>query len=145
MPQNPPTPPAAVPAALPATVRTALVLVLAEAAALTVAALGWLVRVVAGAVEGTSVAWFLVTFVMGVAGVLVLSARTLRRGARGGRAPVVTWQLLQAATAVTVLQGGAALPVTMVAVLALVVGAVVVGLLVSRSAVAATAASDAGR
>ena len=115
------------------------------AAALTVAALGWLVRVVAGATEGTSVAWFLVAFVMGVAGVLVLSARTLRRGARGGRAPVVTWQLLQAATAVTVLQGGPALPVAMVAVLALVVGAVVVGLLVSRSAVAATAAPDAGR
>jgi ABC-type glucose/galactose transport system permease subunit len=126
-------------------VRTAVVLVLAEAAALTFAALGWLVRVVAGATEGSSVAWFLLVFVMGVAGVLVLSARTLRRGARGGRAPVVTWQLLQAATAVTVLQGGPALPVRVVAVLALVVGAVVVGLLLSRSAVAATAAPDAGR
>lgn len=145
MPQNPPTTPAGVPADLPATVRTAAVLVLAEAAALTVAALGWLVQVVAGATEGSSAAWFLLVFVVGVAGVLVRSARTLRRGARGGRAPVVTWQLLQAATALTVLQGGPALPVLVVAVLALVVGAVVVGLLLSRSAVAATPAPDAGR
>ena len=140
MPQTPPTAPAPVPVAAPATVRTAVVLVLAEAAALTLAALGWLVQVVAGATEGTSVAWFLLAFVVGVAGVLVLSARTLRRGGRGGRAPVVTWQLLQAATAGTVLQGGAALPVVVVAVVALGVGVVVVGLLLSRSAVAATTA-----
>lgn len=140
MPQTPPTAPAPVPGAVPATVRTAVVLVLTEAAALTLAALGWLAGVVVGAREGSSVAWFLLAFVVGVAGVLVLSARTLRRGARGGRAPVVTWQLLQAATAVTVLQGGAALPVAVVAAGALVVGAVVVGLLLSRSAVAATTA-----
>lgn len=140
MPQTPPTAPAPLPVAGPATVRTAVVLVLTEAAALMLAALGWLVQVVAGATVATSAAWFLLAFVVGVAGVLVLSARMLRRGARGGRAPVLTWQLLQAATAVTVLQGGPALPVATVAALALVVGAVVVGLLLSRSAVAATTA-----
>lgn len=137
MPQTPPVPPAAA-ARTVAAVRTAVLLVLAEAAALTFATLGWLAQVVAGATSATPVAGFLAAFALGIAAVLVLSARALRRGARGGRSPVVTWQLLQGATAVAVLRSGPALPVAVVAVLALGVGAVVVGLLLTRSAVAAT-------
>lgn len=138
MPQTPPVAPAATVRTVPWAVRIAVVLVLTEAAALTFAALGWLAQVAAGTTRATPVAWFLVAFTLGIAAVLVLSARALRRGARGGRSPVVTWQLLQGATSVAVLQSGPALPVAVVAVLVLGVGAVVVGLLVTRSAIAAT-------
>lgn len=39
---------------------------------------------------------------------LAAASRSLARGGRGGRAPVITWQLLQAATAITLLGAPAA-------------------------------------
>lgn len=58
---------------------------------------------------------------------LAAASRSLARGGRGGRAPVITWQLLQAATAITLLGAPAARVGAVVAlVLALAVLAAVV-------------------
>ena len=86
-----------------AVARTAVaVLTIAEACGLLGVALWW----ASGAIRGGEVRGseaFLAVFALAVAAVLVASVRLLVRGRRGARGPVVTWQVLQAATATTVL------------------------------------------
>ncbi|MBO1750979.1 hypothetical protein J4G33_04100 [Actinotalea sp. BY-33] len=92
----------------PVVLRVALVLVLLEAAVLTALSLWWLVVLVGEGSRVLAVALFLLLFGLGVAAVLVAAARALLAGSRRARGPVITWQLLQGATAVTLLQGGIA-------------------------------------
>lgn len=99
--------------ALPVPVRPqlrtlAVVLVLLEAAVVAATAVVWSVRTLAGDAGDVSVALFLVVFAALLAVVLVVAARSLWRDGRGGRALVITWQLLQGATCVTLLGAGAA-------------------------------------
>ena len=99
--------------ALPVSVRpqlltAAAVLVVAEAVVIAGAAVLWLVRTGGGEAASVPVALFLVAFAAGVAVGLGAAARALRRGRRGARAPVITWQLLQGATCLTLLQAGVA-------------------------------------
>lgn len=94
------TPPGTVPRAL----AVALGVLLAEAAVLGTAAAWFVVELVRGTTADLPLAVFLVVFAAGISAALVLAARALRGGRRGGRAPAVGWQLLQGATAVTVLQ-----------------------------------------
>ncbi len=86
--------------------RVALVLVLLEAAVLIAVLLWWLVVLLAEGSQTLAVALFLLVFGLGVAAVLVAGVRALLRGSSRARGPVITWQLLQGATAVTLLQGG---------------------------------------
>lgn len=61
---------------------------------------GWgITHLVAGTETNLGVGLFMVVFALGVAAVLVASARALLAGRRSGRAPIATWQLLQGATA----------------------------------------------
>lgn len=90
--------------ALPWQVRLGVGLVLVEAGILLGVTFWWVgVAVVVGtSTPGTAV--FLVLFAGAVSVALVAAARALRRGSRRARAPLVTWQLLQALVAVTLLQ-----------------------------------------
>lgn len=79
----------------------ALAGVLGEVGALVVGA-GWVVvELVAGRATRPGVSLFLTVLALGLAAVLVAAARALRRGSRRARGPIVTWQLLQAATGAT--------------------------------------------
>ncbi|EYR62668.1 hypothetical protein N866_06310 [Actinotalea ferrariae CF5-4] len=105
-----------------------------EAVAL-VALTGWgVVQLVTGRQNAVGVVLFLVVFGLAVAAVLVGSARALWEGRRTGRAPVATWQLLQGATALAVLQATG----SPVAWAVLVLSAVVFVLLLTRPVVAHT-------
>ena len=119
--------------------RLAAGLVLAEAAVLAALALVGLARLLLGADAGPALAIGLVGLLL--AAVLVGGARALARGR--GRGLVLTWQLLQGATGVTVLQAVAgradAGPWRAGAIAALVLAVVVVGLLLTPSATAAAA------
>lgn len=119
---------------LPRLLALALVLVLVEAAALTVVALALLARWVRAGLSMAPVELFLLLFSLAVAATLVASVRALHAGRRVGRAPVVTWQLLQGATGATLL-GSAAAPVRWAAVMALVMAVTVVVALVTRAGV----------
>jgi hypothetical protein len=91
------------PERIPRRLAVALVGIVVETVAL-VGAGGWVLVTVA--VQGSThlgVALFLAAFALGVGALLLVGARALRRSAPRVRGPVVTWQLLQAATAVTVL------------------------------------------
>jgi hypothetical protein len=80
----------------------AVVLTALEACGLLGVALWWGVGAIGGAgVRGSEV--FLAAFALGVAAVLVAAACLLARGRPGARGPIVTWQVLQAATATAVL------------------------------------------
>ncbi|MBX9246965.1 hypothetical protein ICW40_19420, partial [Actinotalea ferrariae] len=57
--------------------------------------------------ERPAVAAFVVVFALVVAAGLAAAARSFWRGSVRARGPVATWQLLQGATAVTLLQAGA--------------------------------------
>jgi len=70
---------------LPGSVAVGVAGALLEAAGLLVAAVAWLVTLAVGAA-------------------LVAAARALRRGSGRARGPLVTWQLLQAATGAALLQ-----------------------------------------
>ena len=118
---------------VPVLLRVALVLVLLEAAALTTVSLWWLVVLVAEGSQALAVALFLLVFGLGVAAVLVAGARALLAGSRRARGPVITWQLLQGATAVTLLQGGIAWGWPL-----LVLAAAILVLLMTRPVVAHT-------
>lgn len=86
----------------PAARLAAVVLTFVEAGALLGVAVWWGTAAVRGAgVRGSEV--FLIAFALGVALVLAAAARSLALGRRGARGPVVTWQVLQAVTATTVL------------------------------------------
>lgn len=133
---------AAVPAARPRTLLALVVLVLVEAAVLAGLGLWWLVVLVVGDVQDVGVALFLIGFTLAVAAGLAAGGRALLHGRRGARAPVVTWQLLQGATAVAVLQGTATSPAgettLWLARLAILVAAAIVVLMLSRPVVHAT-------
>jgi hypothetical protein len=123
------------PERIPRRLAVALVGIVVETVAL-VGAGGWVLVTVA--VQGSThlgVALFLAAFALGVGALLLVGARALRRSAPRVRGPVVTWQLLQAATAVTVLgvpgRTGAA---TGVAVGGIALAAVVVAGVLSRPA-----------
>lgn len=97
------TPDEAHPTRPPRALRVARTLVVAEAVVLAAAAAWSVVDLVRGVVGNPATAVFLALFALGVAWVLVAAVRALLRGSRRARGPVVTWQLLQAATGVTVL------------------------------------------
>lgn len=126
----------------PRTLVVTVLAVLAEAAAFAVLGVWWAFALVVGRTENVSVVLFLIVFALGVAALLALGARALLAGRRGARAPVITWQLLQGATAVAVLQGavnGAAEGATpWLARFVLLVSAGVVVLMLTRPVVRAT-------
>ena len=122
--------------AVPPTMVVALAVVLLESAALLLTALWFVVALVRDGSSSVGVALFLVVFVVGVAGLLGAAARSLHGGGRGGRAPVLGWQVLQGATAVAVLQvRGAGSIALWVAGASLAAAAVVVVMLLTPSAV----------
>lgn len=90
---------------VPAALTVALALVGLEALLLV----AWAAWSVVSLVRGTpnpGGAAFVGVFALGAAAVLVLAGRACARGRRGGRAPVITWQLLQVAVALTLVQAG---------------------------------------
>lgn len=113
--------------------------VLVEVTALVGLAGWWLVELVGGHSSSVGVALFLVAFALGVAAVLLGSVRALRARHRWARGPVMTWQLLQGATAVAVLQAVATAagsgPAAWLARLAIVLAGVVLVLMVTRPVV----------
>lgn len=99
---------------------------------------------VRGRADAPGASIVLALFLAGVAAALVTAARALRRGARRARGPVVTWQLLQAASGVTLLgvaDPPAGLPVAAGAGIVLAVLVVVAAL--SPSTTRFTAAQEA--
>jgi hypothetical protein len=113
------------------------VLVLVEVTALIAGALLLVASVVRGSDQvGTTLAT--AVFLAGLAGLLLAAARALARGRRWGRAPVVTWQLLQGAIGLT--QAGTA---PAVGVALVVAAALVLGGLLAPASVAATSATGA--
>ena len=125
------------PPAPPAEVRIGGVMVLVEAAALVLFA----VAVAAQILAGTMPAGFgagLTLVAAGVAALLVAGVRALRAQRRSARGPLVTWQILQAATATTFVRFGGADALVAVAAFALAVAVVV--LLLTPRAVAYTTA-----
>lgn len=109
-------------------------LVLTEAVVLVGVALWSTIGLVTEGSAALGVALFLILACLGVAAALVAAERALRAGRRGGRAPVVTWQLLQAATGLTI--GSAASgPLGSAAWVALAVALVVVVLMMTRAVV----------
>lgn len=124
----------------PAAVTVAAGGTIAEAGVLAVAGAAWLVQVVVQGSSALGVAAFLILFAWGLAAVLVAGARALRRGSRRARGPVITWQLLQVATALAVLQvpGRPGWLAAGAAVAIVVAVTVVAALLVPRSVTFAT-------
>ena len=116
---------------VPSAVRAGVALVLVEAAVLVAAALWLLLSVVRGAASSASAGVGVGLFALAMAAILVLAARAVTAGRRGGRAPVLTWQLLQAATAASLL--GAGPPVATAAGGALAVAVLVAVLLLGPS------------
>lgn len=119
----------------PWAVRAAALGAVVEAALLVVGAVAWTAVLVTGGLDSPAAGVALVVLMLGLAAVLVLAARALRRGSRRARGPLVTWQLLQGATAVALLQspdrpGG----VTAGAVVAVVVALGVVAAILSPRA-----------
>lgn len=70
-----------------------------EAAALAALGIGLVVDLVTGANTAVGTTLPLAVFYVLLAAGLVVAGRALTRGRRGARGPVVTWQLLQAASA----------------------------------------------
>lgn len=105
-----------------------------EAVALAGLSVWGLVQLALGQQGAPSVVLFLVIFGLAVAAALVGSARALWAGRRTGRAPVATWQLLQGAVALAVLQATGAPAAWAV----LVLSAAVFLLLLTRPVVAHT-------
>jgi len=109
-------------------------LVLVEAAAFVGLAIAWVVDLVRGVSELPAATVFLAVFGLGVAALLVASARGLWNGRRWARSPVMTWQILLVVLTV----GWLGVEVSAWALLVLA-GAVLVGVcLLLPSVVAAT-------
>lgn len=121
----------------PVALRLVMGAVALEAVLLGVAAGAVLVELVGGGSGSVAVSVFLVVFFLGVAAVLLAAARTLWAGRRGGRAPVVTWQILQGLVGITLLSAGPVWAVAGGAALVLVSAAVLL-LVMSRPVVEAT-------
>ncbi|NMR19153.1 hypothetical protein HIR71_02775 [Cellulomonas fimi] len=84
----------------PGALAAVALLVIVQAAALVGLGIAWLVDLVRGAAELPAATVFLVVFALGVAAVLVGGIRSLWRGNRWARSPVITWQLLLAVMAI---------------------------------------------
>lgn len=108
-----------------------------EAVLLGVAAGAVLAELVGGGSASAAVSVFLGLFFLGVAAALVAAARSLWAGRRGGRAPVVTWQILQGLVGITLLSAGQPWVVAGGIALVLVAAAVLL-LLMTRRVVDAT-------
>jgi len=68
--------------------------VLLQAAVLIGLAGAWVRDLIAGASEIPGATLFLIAFAVGIAALLIASARALWRGRRWARSPVITWQIL---------------------------------------------------
>ncbi len=90
---------------LPRLLVVALVVVLAEAAALTAAGIAFALDVVLGRAEYVASTLGIGVFAWGFAALLAGAARGLSRGRRWGRAPIATWQILQGAVGFLQLPG----------------------------------------
>ncbi len=102
-----PTAPRGAPEARPAPpwpVAVAAVGALVEAVLLVAGGVVWTVVLLTGGSDAPGAGVALVVLVLCLAVVLVAAARALWRGSRRARGPLVTWQLLQGATAVALLQ-----------------------------------------
>jgi len=64
-------------------------------------------ELVRGASNSVAVSVFLILFCLGLGWLLVASCRALWAGRRGGRAPVVVWQIMQGLVGVSLLTAGA--------------------------------------
>lgn len=116
-----------------------------EAAVLGAGVVWAALDLVRGRSEAPGASIVLAVFLAGVAAALVAAARALRRGARRARGLVVTWQLLQAATGLTLLgvqDAPAALPWAAAGAIGLAV--VVVAAALSPASVRFTAERDEG-
>ena len=123
----------------PPAVRVAAVGAVGEGVALTAGAVIWLVALVTRGSSSVGVVVFLVLFALGLAVALAGAARALLRGSARARGPIVTWQLLQAATAVAILQVPARPTwLTVVGAVALVVALVVAAAALTPRATAFT-------
>jgi hypothetical protein len=124
-------------ARMPGAVALAVVGAAIEAAGLGAAALVWVVTLVTRGSTVLGAALALVVAVVGLAAVLATGAAALRRGSRRARGPVITWQLLQGATGVAVIQvPGRPGWLATGAVAAVVLACAVAGALVTPKAVA---------
>jgi len=90
------------------------------------------VELVRGASDSVGVSIFLVAFFAGVAWALVAATRALWSGRRGGRAPLVVWQIMQGLVGVSLLTSGPLWAVLGGVVLLLVAAAVLVALMTRR-------------
>jgi hypothetical protein len=127
--------------AVPPPLRAAGVLVLIEAVVLVGMAVVFVVDVVMGHVPDLLAVLALAVFFVGFALMLAGSVRALWRGQRWGRGPLVTWQVLQAASVLTL----TGVPTALVVVAVLVAVASVLGVLwpSSRDYASGTRAPDA--
>jgi hypothetical protein len=87
---------------------------------------------VRGASNSVAVSVFLVLFFLGLAWLLVGSCRALWAGRRGGRAPIVVWQIMQGLVGVSLLTAGVPWAVLGGLGLLLVAGAVLVAVMTRR-------------
>lgn len=110
------------PVRAPASLLVAFVLLVLEAGALAALGVGLAGDVLTGAAAAVGTSAALAVFYLAVAAGLVAAGRALLRGRRWARAPVVTWQLLQGASALAV--GSLFAPWVVVALLAAAVGVV---------------------
>ena len=120
-----------------------LVGVLIEAAGLAAGVVWAAADLVRGRSEAPAASIVLAVFLAGTAAAVVAAARSLRRGARRARGLIVTWQLLQAASGLTLLgvaDPPAALP--WAAGAAIVVAGVVVAAALTPASLEFTAARD---
>ncbi|MPV38504.1 hypothetical protein [Georgenia subflava] len=111
---------------VPPPLLVACLLVALESAALVGMAVTFVVDVVRGATADTLSPLALAVFFVGFALLIGGAARALWRGRRWGRGPVVTWQVLQAASVLTLAGSLSAVVVVLVVAVSL---AVVVGVL----------------
>jgi hypothetical protein len=121
----------------PVGLRVALAGIGLEALLLALAAVVVLGELVAGGSSSAGVSIFLALFFAGVAWALVASARALWAGRRVGRAPVVTWQILQGVVGVSALTAGAVWAV-LAGVALIGVAVAVIVLLMTRPVLEAT-------
>ncbi len=124
-------------ARMPGALRALLVVLIVEAVALGMGAAAIGFELVSGRSDGVGVSLFLVVFALGVALILLLCARGLRRGRRGARAPVATWQILQGVVAANSLT----VAMTVLPMVAIVLAVAALVLLVLPTVVAATVGS----
>jgi hypothetical protein len=110
----------------PALLLVVCVLLTVEAAAFLGLGVAWIADVVRGVASMPAASLFLAAFGLGIAALLLLAARSLWRGRRWARSPVIMWQILLVVLAVGWLGAEPSVWAVAVLVVALVIG---VGLL----------------